>query len=139
MRMVALALEVEHRVDDVLERLGTGEAAVLRDVADEERRHVLSLGREQQLRRRFAHLADAARRRLELQREDRLDRIDDDQRRLDAGDFLEDPLEAGFREQIERRLPDREPLAARLDLVFRFLARAVQHRARWMRAMFAAA
>ena len=73
-----LAFEVQHRVDDVLERLRTGEAAVLRDVADEERRDVLPLRGEQQLRRRLAHLADAAGRRLELQREDRLDRVDDD-------------------------------------------------------------
>ena len=73
-RVMLLALEVEDRVDDVLERLGPGEAAVLGDVADEERRDVLPLGREQQLRRRLAHLADAARRGLELQREHRLDR-----------------------------------------------------------------
>ena len=107
MRVVALALEVQHRVDDVLERLRAGEAAVLRDVADEERRDVLPLGGEQQLRRRLAHLADAAGRRLELQREHRLDRIDDDQRRLDARDLLEDALEAGLGQQIQRRVADR--------------------------------
>ena len=45
-----LPFEVQHRVDDVLERLGAGEIAVLRDVADEEGRDVLALGREQQLR-----------------------------------------------------------------------------------------
>ena len=106
-RVMALAFEVQHRVDDVLERLRAGEAAVLRDVADEERRDVLALRREQQLRRRFAHLPDAAGRRLELQREHRLNRIDDHQRRLDARDLLEDPLEAGFGEQIQRRVADR--------------------------------
>ena len=77
MRVVALAFEVEHGVDDVLERLGTGEAAVLGDVADEERRDVVALRGEQELRRRFADLADAAGRGLELQREHRLDRVDD--------------------------------------------------------------
>ena len=76
--VMLLALEIQHRVDDVLERLGPGEAAVLGDVADEEGGDVLPLGREQQLRRRLADLADAARRRLELQREHGLDRVDDD-------------------------------------------------------------
>ena len=77
MRVMPLAFEVEHRVDDVLERLRAGEVAVLRDVADQERRDVVALRGEQELRRRFAHLADAAGRRLELQREHRLHRIDD--------------------------------------------------------------
>ena len=106
MRVVLLPFEVEHRVDDVLERLRPGEAAVLRDVADEEGRDVLPLGRKQQLRRRLAHLADAAGRRLELQREDRLDRVDDDERRLEPGDLLEDALEAGLGEDVERRALD---------------------------------
>ena len=128
MRVMALALEVQHRVDDVLERLRPGEAAFLRDVADEERRDVLRLGREQQLRRRLAHLADAAGRRLHLQREHGLDRVDDDQRRLEPGHLLEDALEAGLGQQVERRVADAEPLAARLHLVLGFLARAVEHR-----------
>ena len=68
MRVMTLPFEVQHGVNDVLERLGTGEAAILRDVADEERRHVLPFGREQQLRRRLAHLADAAGRGLKFQR-----------------------------------------------------------------------
>ena len=93
------------------------------------RRDVLPLRREQQLRRRLAHLPDAARRRLKLQREDGLHRVDDDQRRLDARDLLENALEAGFGEQIERRAADREPLAARLDLMLGLLARAVEDRA----------
>ena len=65
-------------------------------------------------------------RRLELQRKHRLDRVDDHERRLDARDLLENALEARFGEQIQRRVADGQPLAARLDLMFRFLARAVQ-------------
>jgi hypothetical protein len=75
-------------------------------VADEQDRNVLAFRREQQLCCRFANLPDAAGRRLELQREDRLDRIDDRQRGPDAGDLLEDALEAGFGEQEERRAGD---------------------------------
>ena len=133
MRVMAFAFEVEHGVDDVLERLRTGDVAVFRDVADEERRDVVALRREQELRRGFAHLADAARRRLELQREHRLHRVDDDQRRLDAADFFENALDAGLGEQIQRRVADAEAIAARLDLVLGFLAGRVEHRPERMR------
>src|SRR5204863_4387447 len=99
----------------------------LRHVTDEKRGNVLSLRREQQLRRRFAHLADAAWRGLKLQGEDRLHRIDDDERGLDPRDLFENALEAAFRDQIERRLADVQPLAARFDLMFGFLAGAVEN------------
>ena len=127
MRMMPFAFEVQHRVDDVLERLGTGEAAVLGHVADEKRRDVVTLGGEQKLRRGLAHLADAAGRRLELQREHRLNRVDDEQLRPDAADLFENALDAGLGEQIERRIADAEPIAARLDLMLGFLARRVEH------------
>jgi hypothetical protein len=125
--MMPFAFEVQHGVDDVLERLGPGEAAVFRDVADEKGRHVASFRSEQQLRCRFAHLSDAAGRRLELERKHRLDGVDDDQRRLDARNLVENALEARFGEQIQRRVADGEPLAARFDLVLGFLARAVEN------------
>ena len=97
--MVPLAFEIEHGINNVLECLGAGETAVLGDVADEKRREVLAFGREQQLRGRFANLTDAARGRLELQRIDGLDRIDDHECGFDARDFLENTLETGFGEQ----------------------------------------
>src|SRR5439155_23344614 len=100
MRVVALALEIEDGVDDVLERFRAGEAAVFGDMTDEKRRDVLPLRRKQQLRRGLAHLADAAGRGLELQREDRLHRVDDDERRLDARDLLEDTLEARLGKKV---------------------------------------
>ena len=133
MRVMALAFEVEHGVDDMLERLGTGEAAVFRDVPDQERRDVVALRGKQELRRRFAHLADAAGRRLKLQREHRLHRVDDDQRRFDAADFFENALDAGFGQQIERRIADAEAIAARLDLMLGLFAGRIQHRADGMR------
>ena len=128
MRVVALAFEIQHGVHHVLERLRTGETAVLGDVADEERRDVVALRGKQKLRGGFAHLPDAAGRRLELQREHRLDRVHDHQRRLHAADFLEDALDAGLREQVQRRIANTQPIAARLDLMLRLLTRRVQHR-----------
>ena len=78
MRVVLLALEVQDRVDDVLERLRAGEVAVLGDMADEERRDVLALGGKEKLGRRLAYLTDTPGRRLELEREHRLNGVDDD-------------------------------------------------------------
>ena len=104
---MALALERQHRVHHVLQHLGPGQGAVLRDVADQHRRDVLPLGREQELRRRLAHLPDAARRRLELVGPHRLHRVHDDQRRLEPRHLFEDALEAGLRQQIQRRLRPR--------------------------------
>ena len=82
---------------------------------------------EKQLGRGLADLAHAARRRLKLEREHRLNRIDDDERRLEAGDLVEDVLEARFGEQVEGCVADREALATRLDLVLGFFTGAVQH------------
>ncbi len=58
-RGVALALEGEHRVDEVLERLRPGERAVLRDVPDEDDRDPLPLGELHQPQGGLADLADA--------------------------------------------------------------------------------
>ena len=54
-------------------------------------------------------------------------------RRLEPRDLLEDALEAGLRQDVERRALDAEPLAARLDLVLGLFARAVEHRAERLR------
>src|SRR4030095_1563672 len=62
----------------------------------------------------------------ELERKHRLDRVDDDQRRLDARDLVENALETRFGEQIQPRAAAGEAPAARFDLVLGFLARAVE-------------
>ena len=80
-RGVPLALEADHRVDQVLERLGPGDRAVLGDVPDEDDGDPVALGQVHQAQRRLAHLADAAGRAVELVDGRRLDRIDDDERR----------------------------------------------------------
>ena len=74
--MVAVALELEHAVDEVLEHARAGDRAVLRHVADEDRRDAVLLGDAQQPRRGLAHLRDRARRRAELGRVERLHRVD---------------------------------------------------------------
>src|SRR5688572_15611778 len=113
----------------MLKYFRTREAPVFSDVADQDGWHVLALGGEQELRGRFTDLPDAARRRLEFGRPDGLHRVHDDERRLETGDFLQDPLDARFRQQIQRRVTHAEAVAAVLDLVLRLLARRVEHRA----------
>src|SRR6185437_11044245 len=76
----ALALEVENRVDDVLERLRAGNAAALGHVADDEHRGAALFGVAHEPRGALAHLADVARRAFEVRGEQRLDRIDDEHR-----------------------------------------------------------
>ncbi len=119
--MVPLALEIQHGVDDVLQRLRAGEIAVLRDVADQHDGDIFPLGCEQQMRGHFAHLSDAAGGRLEPRGKDRLDGIHDDQRRLQSLDLFENALQTGFRQQVQRRAIDGQPFAAQFDLMLRFL------------------
>ena len=56
-RVVPIALERQHGVDDVLERARPGEGAVLGDVADEQRRDPVLLREPDQPVRALAHLA----------------------------------------------------------------------------------
>ena len=74
---VLVALEVQHRVDDVLERLRAGDAAALRDVPDDEHRGAGLLREAHESRGALAHLADVARRAFEVAGEDGLDGVDD--------------------------------------------------------------
>ena len=57
-RVMTIALEREHRVDDVLERARAREPAVLGDVTDQQRRDVVLLREPHELLRAVAHLGD---------------------------------------------------------------------------------
>ena len=76
MRVVAVALELEHAVDEVLEHAWARDRAVLRHVPDEDRRDARLLRHAQQARRRLPHLRDRAGRRAELGRVQRLHGVD---------------------------------------------------------------
>src|SRR5687767_6705271 len=60
----ALALEVQHRVHDMLERLRAGDAAALRDVTDDEDGGAAVFGEPHQAGRTLADLPDVAGRAL---------------------------------------------------------------------------
>src|SRR5262245_20096150 len=124
--MMPLAFEIEDGIDHMLQCLRPREVAILGDVANENSRNVLTFRSKQELRRRFAHLSDAAGRRLELDGKDRLYRVDDNQGRFEARDFLEDAFDARFREQVERRCTDTQSIATALDLMLGLLAGRIE-------------
>ena len=122
-----VALEIEDRVHHVLERARAGDRAALRHVPDEVQHVPVPLGVIDQPRGRFAHLADAARRRRQLRHEDHLDGIHDDHLRPHALDLLKDRLDARLREQQQLRRRDPQPLGADLRLQERLLRGHVEH------------
>ena len=133
-RRVALAFEVDDRVDQVLERLRAGDRAVLGHVPDEDDRDAVALGEIHQAQRRLADLADAPGRALELVDRRGLDRIDDHQARsLGPGD-LDDPTDVVLGEDPHTlaRWPVEQAEASRPqpDLAGRLLARGIQHAGR---------
>ena len=135
MRVKALALHREHRIDDVLERARTGQAAVLGDMADEQHRDAAALGHLGELQRPLAHLQYAARRGRKFGEIARLNGIDEED--LDGTrsalidrhafpDGFEHALEIAFREHGEM-LARTQPRRAQLQLPGRLLARDIQH------------
>ena len=114
-----LALEVQHGVDQMLERLGPGQGAVLGHVADEDDRDAVLLGQLHQPQRALANLADAAGRAFELVDGHGLDRVDDqgDGPRLagqldDAADLASRPRRRSGRRPSLRADPAGRPAAA---------------------------
>ena len=122
----ALALEVEHGVHDVLERLGTGDAATLGDVTDDEHRGAGLFREAHEPRCALAHLAHVAWRAFEVAREDRLDGIDDHHRGPHARGGGEDGLEIRLAEQRHVACLWRETIRAQLHLQRRLFTAHVE-------------
>ena len=122
MGAVAVALELENAVDQMLEDTWAGHRAVLRHVADEEDGDAVLLRDAQETRGRLADLRHRPGRRSDLLRPERLDGVDD----ADAGLL---PLER-LAHELELRLGEdlhvvaaAQPGGAQLDLRDRLLAR----------------
>ena len=125
--VVALPLEVEHGVDDVLQGLGAGDGALLGDVADEEDGRAGGLGLEQEAGGALADLADAAGGGLQRGGVGRLDGVHDHQAGPARGQLGLDLLHGGLGVDQQAVGPQAQPLAAELDLPVRLLARDVEH------------
>ncbi len=121
-----VALEIEHRVDDVLEHARPRDGAFLRDVADEEERRARALGVARELRRALAHLGDRAGRRLQGFGPYRLDRIDHRHARLRRFQGADDALELRLGEQPHAADLEAQALRPARDLLGRLLAAHVE-------------
>ncbi len=115
MCVVAIAFELEHAVDEMLEDARAGDRAVLRDVADEDGRDAELLRRAHEPRRRLAYLRHRSRRRADLRGIQRLHRVD----HADVGPLglerRQHRFELGLRQDLD--LPGTpQTLGAELDL-----------------------
>ena len=121
MLVVAVAFELQHAVDQVLEHARACDRAVLRHVADEEDRDPGLLGHAQQPRGRLTHLRDGARRRAQLRRVERLDGVDHADVRPDGFERRADAFELCLGEDRDVRCAA-QALGPELDLRGRLLA-----------------
>ena len=124
--MAALALEIEHRVDHVLEHAGARDGAVLGDVADQQHGDAAALGELDQGLRRGAHLGDRARRAVDRVEPHGLDGID--HRHLGRIGPLQgrhDVAHRGRGAELHRCVADAQPFGAQPHLVERFFARDI--------------
>ena len=126
--MVALALEVQHGVDEMLEHARPGEGAFLGDVTDEEGRDAPALGQGHQPSSALAHLRDATRRRFEIGQEHRLDRVDDQRAGLHVVEMRLHDRQIVLRPEQEPVGRDAEPVSAHLHLHRGLLGGDVQDR-----------
>ncbi len=125
----ALALEVQNRIDDVLERPRTRDAAALRDVAHDEDGGAALLREAHQARGALAHLPDVAGRALEITGVNSLDGVDDEHRRRRRGRRRNDRLEVCLAEETHVTGIVGETIRPEFDLERALLARSVKRRA----------
>ena len=124
---VAVALEVQHRVDHVLQNARPSQRPFLGHVANHHHRHTLLLGQPGELRGAVAHLRHAARGRLQVVAHHRLDGVDDHHGRLDLLDGLGDVGQRHLGQHRQRRAVNAQARAAQGHLCQRLFAAHVQH------------
>ena len=96
---MTVAFEIEHGIDDVLERFRPGDRAFLCDVAGQKNRRPVCFANSHKLARDVADLRNAAGRGFDLFAENRLDRIDDDKIGPDLFGLGKDRLKICFGQQ----------------------------------------
>jgi hypothetical protein len=122
----AITLEVQHGVDDVLERLWPGDAAAFRDVTDHDHRRPRFLREPHEARGALAHLPDVARCTLEVSREHGLYGIDDHDTRLAIAGGSEHRLEQSLAQKLHLSGTITQAICTKLDLQRRFLTGDVE-------------
>ena len=101
MRVVPVAFELKDAVDEVLEDARACDGAVLRHVADQDRRDPGLLRGSEEPRRRFAHLRHRPGSRADVRRVERLHGVDHADRRSLGLERREHRLELGLREDLD--------------------------------------
>src|SRR3954470_12601624 len=124
----ALALEVQHGIDDVLEGFRSSDAATLGDVSDCKDCRLGLLSEAHETRGAFAHLSDVSRRTFQIRCENRLDRVDDDRVELLGARGGDDRFQQSLVEQGDVFSRCVQPFGAELHLERGFLARHIERR-----------
>ncbi len=124
--VAALALEIEHRVDHVLDHARTGDLAVLGDVADKDDGRAARLGVADKRLGGGAHLGNGSGRALHDLGPQRLDGIDHHEVNRRSGRKRgEDVLDLRLGGERYRRITQAEPFGAEPNLADRLFARHV--------------
>ena len=127
--MLAVALEVEHRVHHVLQHARPREASFLCNVPYDEHRGARLLGEAYDRARALAHLGNASRRAGAVLGHHGLDGIDDEHVGLHPAAFFQHAFHVVLGEHVERILRHADARGAHLDLVRAFLAADIEHAA----------
>ena len=119
--VVAVALELQHAIDEMFQNAGTGDGSLLCHVTDEKQRDAELLGQPEQASGRFANLGYRSGSGTDFRRVERLDGVDD----ADVGAFAfkhrADTFELGIRKNLNTS-GTAEPVGTKLDLRRRLLA-----------------
>ncbi len=126
MNLMPLPLHEYDGVNQVLHRLRACNGPFLRDMADDHGADPLLLRERHQPNGRFANLAEAAGRGLQIFRSDSLNGIDNQDGRSDLVGLLQNHLEGGFGEQEETIGKRTQSARPGSSLLKRFLAGDIQ-------------
>jgi hypothetical protein len=122
----AFAFEIQHRIHDVLQRLGTRDAAAFGDVPDDENRGPTLLCEAHQPRSALAHLSHISGRAFEIRGVQRLNGIDDEDIWPPRRGGRDDRLEIRFAQQLDVSRGLVQSVRAQAHLQRGFFARRVQ-------------
>ena len=125
--LLALALEVEHRVHHVLQHLGACDTALLVDVTHQKHGNTLALGLIDKGQRTFPYLSNTAGGGVDLVGVDGLDGVQDHDVGPDLLGLLQNVLQIGLGQDVQMLSRHPQPLGAELELAAGFLARDVEH------------
>ena len=124
----AVALEGEHRIDQVLQHLGAGQHPLLGHMAHQQQGRVLALGDAGEGGGAFAHLGHRTRCTGQFAVVEGLDAVDDRHGRPQGFEFLQHQFQVGFGQQLQLAAVATEAAPAQFHLLGRFLGAHIQNR-----------